>query len=271
MKFVMAVLLVLMAAGPAYPEDKALLQLQADVIQLAQQIKQVQNSLDQNNSVMKGLVEHMADQVNSLAGGMQKISTTVDGLKNQNDSSTKEMRTILQTLSGTVGELQEGFSSVRSQMESLSRQITAMKTTSEPLAKPDDLWRTAVVDSLAGNYDLAISDLQDFLSKAPGDPRAAEAHLMMGESLSAQKKYDQALNEYDIVLQKYPDSDKSKTALLKKGFALADTNQTQQAVTTLKQVQTQYPNTPEASAATSRLKDIPAAGRRGQAPAGGKQ
>jgi tol-pal system protein YbgF len=269
MKFILAVLLIVIAAGPAYPENKDLLQLQSDIIQLSQQVKQIQTTVDQNNSVMKGLVEHMADQVNMLAGGMQKITATVDGLKSQNDGSTKEMRQALTTLSSTVGDLKDDMSAVRDTVNSLSKQITSMKTTSEPLAKPEDLWRSAYLDYSAGNYDLAIGDFQDFLSKFPTDDRAAEAHLMMAETLAAQKKYDQALNEYDIVLQKYPDSDKSKTALLKKGYALADSNQAPQAISTLKEVVTKYPNTTEATAATARLKELTAAGRKTPAKAGG--
>lgn len=271
MKFVLAILLVIMAAGPAYPEDKQLLQLQKDVIDLMAQVKVMQSTMDSNNTAIKALVEKMYDQVNTLSSGMQTITKNVDALKNQGDTSTKEMRTILTNLSSTVNDLQDGVASVRTQMSSLSKQLTEMKTTAEPLAKPDDMWRQAYADYSAGLYDLAVGDFQDFLSKAPGDPKTADAHFFMGEALSAQKKYDQAVNEYDIVLQKYPDSDKSKNALLKKGYALADLNQTQQAVTILKQVQTQFPNTAEATAAAAKLKEVPAAGRRGQAPAGGKQ
>ena len=269
-QLILAILLIAIVAGPTYPEDKEMLRLQADVIQLTQQVKQIQNSLDQNNAVMNGLVEKTADQVNTLASGMQRMSQAIDSVKGQNDSSTKELRTILSGLNTSMTDVQEGMSSVRAQVNSLSQQITSMKTTAEPLARPDDLWRTAYGDYSAGNYDLAVGDLQDFLSKYPADPRAAEAHFMIGESFVAQKKYDQALIEYDNVLQKYPDSDKTKTALLKKGLALADTNQPQ-AVNVLKDVVSKFPNTSEASAASARLKDLaqPAA-RRPVAPAPAK-
>ncbi len=263
-----AILLIVIAAGPAYPDNKDLLQLNADVLLLKQQVNQIQKTLDQNDAALKSLVEKMADQVNTLAGGMQKINETVDGLKNQDDASTKEMRTILTNLSSTMSDLQDGMSSVRSQVNSLSQQVTSMKTTSQPLERPDDLWRGAYADYSAGNWDLAVGDLQDFLTKNPADARAPEAHLYIAESLAAQKKYDQALIEYDNVLQKYPDSDKSKTALLHKGYALADTNQTPQAVSTLKDVVAKYPNTPEANAATEKLKELQPAARKGPASKG---
>ncbi|HLH72067.1 MAG TPA: DUF948 domain-containing protein, partial [Chloroflexota bacterium] len=155
MKFLLATLLIVIAAGPAYPVDKEMLQLQKDVIDLVAQVKVMQTTMDSNNAMMKGLMEKMADQVNTLTSSVQKINQTVDGLKTQNDGTTKELRTILTNLNSTVGDLQENVTSIRSQMNSLANQVTSMKTTSEPLAKPDDLWRTAFADYNAGNYDLA--------------------------------------------------------------------------------------------------------------------
>lgn len=269
MKFILAVLLIVVAVGPAYPADKDMIQLQSDVIQLIAQVKVMQTTMDQNNTAIKALVEKMYDQVNTLSSSMQKISTTVDGLKTQGDSNTKEMRTILTNLNGTVSDLQDGLQALRLRMDSLSKDMAA-KTTSTPLEKPDDLWRSAYVDYSAGNYDLAIGEFQDFASKYSSDPRVADAHLYVAESLRAQKKYDQALNEYDIVLQKYADSDKSKTALLKKGYALAESNQVPQAITTFKEVVTKYPNTIEASDASGQLKELQQAVRKPGRPGAAK-
>src|SRR5215831_15610790 len=113
MKLILAILLIVIAAGPAYPENKDILQLNADVLQLKQQVKQIQTTLDTNNAALQKLVEKMADQVNTLSTGMQKLNQTVDGVKGQNDSSTKEMRTILTDLNGKIGDLQDGMASVR--------------------------------------------------------------------------------------------------------------------------------------------------------------
>src|ERR1043165_12077 len=171
-KLFLAALLVVIAAGPAFSQNKQILQLQADMITLQQQMRQLQSSVDANNGSMKSLVEKMADQVNTVVGRLQKISDSVDGAKAQNEANIKEMRTILTNLNTTVGELQEGLSSVRAQINSVSQQVTTMKTTAEPLAGPNDLWKSAMVDSYSGLYDLAVSDFQDFLSKYPNDPRA---------------------------------------------------------------------------------------------------
>jgi hypothetical protein len=58
-KLLVAVVLIAIAAGPAYPEDRTLLQLQVDVIALGKKVDQIQTAVDQNSAVMKGLVEKM--------------------------------------------------------------------------------------------------------------------------------------------------------------------------------------------------------------------
>jgi tol-pal system protein YbgF len=135
-----------------------------------------------------------------------------------------------------------------------------LKTTSEPLAGPDDLWRTAYTDYSAGNWSLAISGLQEFLSKFPMDSRAVDAEVRIGDALLAQKKYDAAITQYDIVLQKYPESDKSKTALLKKGLAQAEAT-LPQANSTLSEVVKKFPGTSEAVSAQAKLKELQTAQR----------
>src|SRR2546422_637587 len=133
-KLFMAGLVVVLMAGPAYPQKKEILQLQADMISLTKTINQLQMTVDQNNAVMKGLVEKMSDTVNSLTGSVQKINQAVDAVKSQNDREIGDLRTIVMTLNGlntNMTELQEGLSSVRSQINSLSRDFSNNKATTE--------------------------------------------------------------------------------------------------------------------------------------------
>jgi tol-pal system protein YbgF len=226
------------------------------MIRLSQQVTQLQSSLDQNNSVLKGLVEKMNDQINAIAAGMQKLGQSVDSVKAQGDKTASELRVILTNMNTNVTELQEGLSSIRSQINSVSQQVAAKLTTVEPLAGPEDLMRTAMVDYLAGNYDLALAGFQEFLSKYPDHPRAPEAQLSRGEAFFNQKKFDQAVIEYDVFLQKYPENDKTRTALYKKGLALAEQDQTQPALAVLDKVVKDFPNTSEATNAQAKARQL---------------
>src|SRR2546427_8788671 len=102
MKLFAAALLIVAMAGPAYPQRKETLQLQADMIDLKNRVNELQTSVDRNDAALKSLVEKMSDQVNSLAGGIQKITQAVDTVKTQGDKSSSELRVIL-TSSTTTG------------------------------------------------------------------------------------------------------------------------------------------------------------------------
>jgi tol-pal system protein YbgF len=263
-RFCMATLAIILAAGPAYPQNRDILQLQKDMIDVMQRVNQLQTTVERDNALMKGLLEKTADSVNTISAVVQKMNQAIEGVRTQNTTTTNELRTALKTLNDTVKELQADVTSSRTQITSISRALTEMKTTAQPLEGPDDLWRDASVNYSSGLYDLAINGLQEFLSKFPTDLRAADAQLRIGDALSAQKKYDLAITQYDIVLQKYPESDKTRAALLKKGLAQAETNQPQ-AVSTLNEVAKKFPGTPEAISAQTKLKEL--ASQRPRTPA----
>jgi len=258
-------LVLILASASAYPQNRDIIQLSRDVLEVQARVKQLQTTVDQDNALMKGLIEKMADQVATLTSGMQKLGQNVESIKTQNDGSTKELRTTLTTLSGTVKEMEESLSSARAQINSISQNLAAPKTTAEPLASADDVWRNAQVDYSGGAYDSAINGYQEFLTKFPNDPRAVDVQIRIGEALTAQKKTEQAITQFDIVLQKYPDSDKTKTALLKKGLAQADANQPQ-AIATLTDVAKKFPGTQEAISAQAKIKELQPA-QRGKTPA----
>jgi len=255
-KLSLAVLLIACAAGPAYPQNRDIMRLNADVLDLRERVNQLQMTVDRDNGLLKNMMEKIADQMNTVTANVQKVSQAVDTIRTQNDNTSRELKAAIKTISDSVKDLEGDVSSVRAQLNSLSNSVTSLKTTSEPLAGPDDLWRSANLDLNVGNWDLAIGGLQDFLSKYPNDPRAADGQLRLGDANFALKKYDQAITQYDIVLQKYPESDKTRTALLKKGLALAETNQPQQAISILSEVAKKFPGTIEATNAQAKLKEL---------------
>src|SRR5262245_53542346 len=167
-------MLVVILAGPAYPQNKDILRLQSDMINLSNQMKELQNSVDQNNKVLLSLVGKLADETNLLNANVQKVVDVVGSVKADNEKTASDLRVLLGQLGSNVDQINQGFSGVRDKLASLSQQLTAMKSTSEPLPSPDDLFRTAGLDFLTGSYDLAISEYKELLAKFPNYPRAIE-------------------------------------------------------------------------------------------------
>jgi tol-pal system protein YbgF len=251
----LAGILVLALAGPAKTQSREIIQLQGDMIKLQNQVAQLQKSLDEKNGVILGLVEKLVDQGNVLNAELAKVNTAVGTIRTDNQGTIAELRTAVRTLNDSVEQVNDGLSGLRTTVSSLSQSVSAIAT-AEALETPEEILRNAGADVFAGNYDLALGAYQDFLTKFPNHPRAAEAQFGIADSYYNGKKFDQAIVEYDILLQKFPESDKSKAALYKKGLAQAELNQTQEAINTLSSVRTKFPGTQEAEAAQIKINEL---------------
>jgi tol-pal system protein YbgF len=249
---------VLVFAGPAYPQSKEILQLQRDMINLQNQVKELQTSVDQNNQKLVSLVETLAKQLDQLNTSLPKIVDAVGGVRADNEKTATDLRALVGGLKESVDQLNQGMNGrdgVRAQLGSVSQQLKDMKSTAgtEPLATPEDLMRTAYADFAAGNYPLSIGGYKEFLSKYPNNPRAPEAQLKIADAYYNQGKYEPAITEYDIVLQKYPKDDKTGTALYKEGLAYKELGETDKATAALQRVQMEFPSSNEAALAKLKL------------------
>src|SRR5262245_29983029 len=262
-----AVILVVFSAGPAYPQKQEILRLQGDMIELKNQMKELQKSVDQKNEQLLNLVGKLADQTNLLNTNLQTIVDAVGSVRDGNTRTGTGMQALVTELKSKVDEVNQGFSGIRTQLANLSTKLTAMNTTAEPIAGPSDVIRPANVDYVTGSYDLAIDGYKEFLSKFPNDPPAPEARYALGDSYYKLKKYDLAIIEFDSVLQNYPKHDKTLSALFKKGLAQRDLGQTQDAINTFTRVVKEFPDTSEAVNAQQeilKLRPTPQRGTRGR-------
>ncbi len=248
--------------GPAYPQNRDIILLQKDMIELKNSMSQLQATVDQKNTAVLSLVEKIFDQVNGLGGNVQKLGQAVDAVNGHTDKSAADLKTQMSGFSAKITELSDTVAALRSQLSSVSQQITTIKNTAEPLPSLDETWRTAYLDLTSGNYDLALQEFAEFIAKYPNDPRAPRAQIYKAQCLFESKKFEQAIVEYDTFLQKYPESEDTKTALYKKGLAQSEINDPK-AQATLQSVVAKYPNSVEATNAKQKLQQLGARGRRG--------
>lgn len=247
---------LLVAASPALGQRREIVQLQADIIRLTQQVTEIQNSLDDRNTVVQNLVEQLYDRLVSLAGTVDRITGTLNDVQTSNDRLSGEMRVLMSNLRDDVEIMDRSLGELRGEVNGMAQQLTTMQTTAEQLESPEGLMRLAVTDFLSGNYELATEGFREYLDSYPTSSRAAEAQLYMGDVHFNQREYDQAIIEYDLLLQKYPNSVKKVTALYKKGLALAELDETEDALTYLRQVVSDFPDSTEAASAQQKIDEL---------------
>ena len=88
-----------------------------------------------------------------------------------------------------------------------------------PPISADTLYLNALRDFTTGKYDLSRQEFTDYTKNFPTNDLAGNAQFYLGEIDYAQGQFPDAINQYDNVLANYPKSFKLAASLLKKGLA----------------------------------------------------
>src|SRR5580698_9983753 len=124
---VLAWMLVLwLAAAPAWGVNKDMVQLQTQVEQLQQQMTAMQRSFDERMGVMKNLVETDTDAVNKVTAALTGLNATLS--KQQGDVGTKTDQ-----LSGQIQSLNDTMDEIKARMSKVSKQLEDMQGAQQSL------------------------------------------------------------------------------------------------------------------------------------------
>lgn len=259
--FVFAVLLALAAVPSAWGVSREIIQLQAQVQALQDQMTQMRQSFDERMGVMQHLVEQSTDNVNQM-------STAVNNLEKRMSAQNGDTVAKVDDLSGQVQALHDSLDELKARLAKISKQLDDMTAAKENLGAaaagppppqappPDVLYNNALRDFTAARYPLSGQEFADYLKYYPGNDKAGNAQFYLGDIAYKQGDYAQAVREYDKVLEQYPGNNKSAAAQLKKGYALAELGQKDAAVRELQNLVARYPHSPEATQARERLRKL---------------
>lgn len=120
--------------------------------------------------------------------------------------------------------------------------VAALPSTDDP----DELYRNSYQFILSGDYPTAEAGFRDHIARFPADPKSADAHYWLGESLLGQQKFREAAETFLASSKEYPDASKAPDMLLKLGVSLKSLNQRDVACATFKEVGKRYPNASDA-------------------------
>lgn len=120
----------------------------------------------------------------------------------------------------------------------------------------DTLYSNAERDLSGGNYTLSTREFNDYLKNFPDGPFAANAQFDLGELAYTQGNFTEAISAYDIVINDYPKSSKVAPAMLEKGRALIQTKKTTSAERELRDLVRRFPGTDEAKRAEATLRSL---------------
>lgn len=287
--FVLVAAAALFVGAPrAHAVAKEIVQLQRDVSLLQQQMRDLQQSVDSNNAVLKTLIEQSLDAVSRMQDSVQKMEKSVQESQANTNSKVDDATTQLQSLRDMVDELRARIGLISQQMaetKSVLQSVDARlagtapaqpapgqppataggptpgpsaagpASAPAPAAPPsaDVLYSTALGDFLGGKYDLARQEYTDYLKYYGDTQLAGNAQFYIGETYYHQGDFQTAIQNYDKVINNFPNSYKIAAAHLKKGYALLEMNKNSQGIQELRALVENYPHSEEAKLARDRL------------------
>lgn len=238
--------------------EEELIRLQSDVLQLQNQIRLIQKSLDDNSAILRSLLEQLNDQIATSNVHMETLVAVVQAQKTDQHASLLQVREEIQSLSikwddtnTRISALQHKFQENQLQIQSL-RQIPSAGTAIEP----DQVYSSVYNDYLMGNYDLAIAGFQDFLANYPDNEYSDNASYYLGVCYHEKGRYEQAIQAFDQVINLYPKADKTPPSYFKKAYALEQLQRNAEAIETRKKLAAIFPDSPEAVLARQELEAL---------------
>jgi len=283
------------APAPSFGASKEIQELQRDVAQLQDQLKQLQQSQDRQLAEIRVLVQQAlsasTDASKSVAviqSGFQqnlrdqeaKVVTPVVGLNTRMEAMSQDMRTLQQAVSDLTGLI----SKMQAQMTDLGNAVKVMAAPAPPppgatgpggapgsttgggdlatmgggapTISATDLYNNANRDRNGGKLDLALQEYGDYLRWYGNTDLAPNAQYYIAWIHASQNDYAKAIQEYDAVLEKYPDNNKTPDAMYGKGMALVRMGRRTDGGREFQELIKRFPTNGLAGQACTQLKNI---------------
>jgi len=233
--------------------SKEIVELQRDVAQLQEQLRQLKESQDKQLTALTVLVQQALDTSRTSNNGVAviqsnlqqslkdmeaKVVTPVAGVSTRLDGMDQDLRALQQNVSdlnGVLNKMQQSMTDLNHAVAILQAPpppppaaavatggggMTAAAGAPPPCSPATQLYADANRDRTGAKYDLALPEFADYLRCYGNGDLAPNAQYYIGTIHAAQGDFDTAVKDFDVVLEKYPDNNKTADALYSKGIAL---------------------------------------------------
>ena len=279
---------IFLAAGPfAFGASKEIVELQRDVALLQDQVRALQQSLDQRVGSLQALVQQTLDAstrtntaiavmqdrfADTLKQQQQSVVAPVAGVGNKLDQMSEDFRAVresvldmnsrLNKLDAKMTDLQNTINVFRNPPSAPPPAAGTVEGTAPAQSGPppgmnaSTTYTNAYRDYLSGNYDLAMQEFTDYLKYYPNLEFSPNAQYYVGDIYSRRKDYENAIQAFDAVLEHYSENSKTAAAHLKKGEALVALGRRDAAAREFRDVISHYPDSDVAPKAKTQLRDL---------------
>ena len=278
--------LFLLTACPTTNQEQSLTQIQSQVSVLSNEMREafVKSEDDQIslykklNDDIKLLQKNQAD-VSAVSDELRASLTAIDA---KLDEYNNRMEKLSERLNLLETALTERITALSDQVNEIEKETTinpgtppdqpqptptpragAAETppvqpggTTESNPEAAQVYHTAYMAYINGNFDTAIAGFQKYLESYPNVEHADLAQYGIGESFFSLGEFETALKEYDKFITQYPNSEKIPAAYLSKAEVFLKLDRQMEAVSHFEYIINQFPGSAAARRAEERLRTL---------------
>ena len=268
----------------AQSEKDLIRELQRDVAQLQNQIRQYKEGQDQKSAELESLLKQSLD-------ANAKLSSNLGSLQQSLSSAVAEQQGKLvqpmNLLGNKVDQMSQSFGSIQTSIDELTRRLTRqdeklteilnnVKTLSAPPQPPpstptatqglgaasapgasaDVAYQAAERDFRAGRGQLAMDEFSSFIAQFPTSENAPKAQYYMGVIYDRDEDYENAVKAYDAVLERYAENRSTRDAQYGKAVALMKLGRKVEAKKEFETFLKKYPTDDNAAQAKQYLREV---------------
>jgi TolA-binding protein len=220
---------VIPAVFAADKPNREILELQRQVAQFEETVRNLQRSLEERMSTLGGQVQGAAEaarQAGTAVGTVQRgVERAAQAAQEQSRNLTTQVAGLgsrLEQVSNSVTTMQQAISDLTSVMTKLQSQIADLtqeiRANAKPVTAPaperpsmpaTELLAAAERDRIGGKFELAVQEYTEFLKWYSDSPQAGEAHFYLGWIHYSMRDYEAALAAF----RNYKDKPKMADAL----------------------------------------------------------
>jgi len=284
--------ILVLVSSPVFAQktNDLIRELQRDVATLQQDLRTLNSKFDEKLAVVTTLQQNTLTEAGSASKGVavvdRQMKDSVKDLREVVAAPVAALGQKVETMSQDYQALTENVKDLNTRMQRLQTTLKeiqdavnmlAARSAPPPPAAPTDgsappapgaqggppagvtaeqVYLNAMKDKDGGNFDLALTEFQDFLRWFPTAELAPNAQYYVGECLYYKNDFEAAIPAFDAVLEKYGDSNKSPDALYLKGRALLRLEQRSKALAVFDELAKKYPSTEAARKARDLRKSL---------------
>ncbi len=248
--FLGAFLVPLLAHAALFDDEEA----RRQIVQLRNQVESRQKSIEERLSAIDARLAQMdssgqnravdlAQLLDSLKQDLAKLRGQVEVLANQTEILERRQKELYVDLDNRLRRLEQTQSQLQDKLSQGERSAASEK----------QAYEAALNQFKLGNYQLAITSFQSFMTNFASSELVPSAQYWIGNAHYAMRDYKGAIAAQQKVVKLWPENSRAPDALLNIASSQSELGQANAARETLRALVKKYPSSPAAEQAKQRL------------------